>query len=203
MKLPEKIIRKISLSEDEFEKLDPKIQICIIRLASENIELEEIIGIAEQLDTVTIRSRNKDHFQLPRTQATLKPSTNPVNDISGLSGSLKPLSVAEGSLKQSLRGSQALAKGSLRSENITFMGVGMRYCGNHQFSEDDIIKLEKEDNNPTDKTAIKILVNDKKVAYVAKEYTQRLRKIPNFEEKEIKFLRNFPYSCKLELILNE
>jgi hypothetical protein len=186
MKLPEKIIRKISLSEDEFEKLDPKIQICIIRLASENIELEEIIGIAEQLDTVTIRSRNKDHFQLPRTQATLK-----------------PLSVAEGSLKQSLRGSQALAKGSLRSENITFMGVGMRYCGNHQFSEDDIIKLEKEDNNPTDKTAIKILVNDKKVAYVAKEYTQRLRKIPNFEEKEIKFLRNFPYSCKLELILNE
>jgi hypothetical protein len=169
MKLPEKIIRKISLSEDEFEKLDPKIQICIIRLASENIELEEIIGIAEQLDTVTIRSRNKDHFQLPRTQATLK---------------------------QSLRG-------SLPSENITFMGVGMRYCGNHQFSEDDIIKLEKEDNNPTDKTAIKILVNDKKVAYVAKEYTQRLRKIPNFEEKEIKFLRNFPYSCKLELILNE
>jgi hypothetical protein len=144
MKLPEKIIRKISLSEDEFEKLDPKIQICIIRLASENIELEEIIGVTKQLDSITIRK-----------------------------------------------------------ENVTFMGVGMKYHGNHQFSEDDIIKLEKEDNNPTDKTAIKILVDDKKVAYVAKEYTQRLREIPNLEGREIKFLRNFPYSCKLELILNE
>jgi hypothetical protein len=159
--------------------------------------------------TPCVRVPSKFFRGFPKTHTTLKPSTNPVNDISGLSGSLKPLSVAEGSLKltlnevKGLRGSQALAKGSLRSENITFMGVGMRYCGNHQFSEDDIIKLEKEDNNPTDKTAIKILVNDKKVAYVAKEYTQRLRKIPNFEEKEIKFLRNFPYSCKLELILNE
>ncbi|OZJ01422.1 hypothetical protein BZG36_05707 [Bifiguratus adelaidae] len=169
MKLPEKIIRKISLSEDEFEKLDPKIQICIIRLASENIELEQIIGVTEQLDVVAIRSRNEvEGIGKDNTKNLFQPSRT-----------------------------QALAKGS---ENITFMGVGMRYCGNHQFSEDDIIKLEKEDNNPTDKTAIKILVNDKKVAYVAKEYTQRLRKIPNLEEKEIKFLKNFPYSCKLELI---
>lgn len=56
MKLPEKLVTKIGLSENEFERLDLKVQICIIRLASENIELEELLNdrMVEQFSAVTI-----------------------------------------------------------------------------------------------------------------------------------------------------
>jgi hypothetical protein len=140
MKIPKQVIDKISLTEDEFEQLTPKVQTCIIRLASENIELHNIIGdkLADRLKAVSL--------------------------------------------------------------STTFMVVGMRFHGDHTFSENDEIKLEKEDDNAFDNKAIKVLVGDKKVAYVSKEYTNQLREIPNFEQKKIKLLRNFPQSAKLELI---
>src|ERR1700712_4733407 len=109
MKIPKQIINKIALTEDEFEQLTPKVQTCIIRLASENIELHDIIGdkIADRLKAVSL------------------------------------------------------------STPIAFMVVGMRFHGNHTFSENDEIKLEKEDDNAFDNKAIKVLVGGKKVAYVS------------------------------------
>jgi len=139
MRLPEKVVEKISLSEDEFEKLSPKVQICIIRLASENIEFEELLD-----------KRLVEHF-------------------------------------------------SIVAINVEFIAVGMRFYGNHKFSKSDVISLEREDKNSSDKNAIKILVNDKHVAYVSKNYTQKLRNIPNFEQGHVEFIANFPQSAKLEL----
>jgi hypothetical protein len=146
MKIPQQVINKIALTEDEFEQLSPKVQTCIIRLASENIELHDIIGdkIADRLKAVSLSTPVK---------------TSP----------------------------------------IAFMVVGMRFHGNHTFSENDEIKLEKEDDNAFDNKAIKVLVGGKKVAYVSKEYTNQLRGVPNFEQKQIKLLRNFPQSSKLEM----
>ena len=136
MKIPKKVIDKIGLTEDEFEQLSLKIQTCIIRLASENIELHDIIGdkIADRLKVVSLSTP--------------------------------------------------------KHENVTFMVVGMRFHGDHTFSENDEIKLEKEDDNAFDNKAIKVLVGGKKVAYVSKEYTIQLREVPNFEQKKIKLLRN-------------
>jgi hypothetical protein len=144
MKIPKKIIDKISLTEDEFEQLSPKVQTCIIRLASENIELHDIIGdkIADRLQAVSLST----------------------------------------------------------PEPITFMAVGMRFNGDHTFSENDEIKLEKEDDNAFDNKAIKVLVEGKKVGYVAREYTMQLREMPDFEQKKIKLVKNFRQSTKLELI---
>lgn len=142
MKIPKKVINKIALTEDEFEELNPKVQMCILRLATENIELHDIIGdkIADRLKAITIRE-----------------------------------------------------------EDVTFMAVGMRFHGNHKFSQDDVITLEKEDDNAHDSSAIKVLVGGKKVGYVSRDYTKQLREVPNFEQKKIKLLRNFPQSAKLEL----
>ena len=139
MRLPEKIAKKISLSEDEFEKLDSKVQVCIIRLASENIEFEELLD-----------KKLVEHF-------------------------------------------------SIVAMNVEFVAVGMRFYGNHKFSRSDIISLEREDENPSDKNAIKVLVNGKHVAYVSKRHTQELRNISNFEQGHVEFIENFPQSAKLEL----
>jgi hypothetical protein len=51
------------------------------------------------------------------------------------------------------------------------MAVGMRFRGNHDFSTDDIITLELDDNH-VDKYAIKILVDNKHVAFVVGGCTQ-------------------------------
>ena len=142
MQIPKNIINKIALTEDEFQQLSLKVQTCIIRLASENIELHDIIGdrIADRLKAVSL------------------------------------------------------------STPIAFMVVGMRFYGSHKFSEDDVITLEKEDDNASDSSAIKVLVSGKKVGYVSKDYTKQLRDVPSFEQKKLKFLRNFPQSAKLEMI---
>jgi hypothetical protein len=144
MKIPKQVINKIALTEDEFEQLSPKVQTCIIRLASENIELHDIIGdkIADRLQAVSLST----------------------------------------------------------PEPVTFMAVGMRFNGDHTFSENDEIKLEKEDDNAFDNKAIKVLVEGKKVGYVAREYTMQLREMPDFEQKKIKLVKNFRQSTKLELI---
>jgi hypothetical protein len=141
MKIPKNVINKIALTEDEFEQLSPKVQTCIIRLASENIELHDVVGdkIADRLKAVSL------------------------------------------------------------STPVEFMVVGMRFYGGHKFSEDDVITLEKEDENASDNNAIKVLVSGQKVAYVSRDYTKQLREMPNFEQKKIKFLRSFPQSAKLEI----
>lgn len=142
MKIPKDIVNKISLTEEDFEKLDAKVQICILQLASENVELHNIIDnkLSEKIESVSL------------------------------------------------------------TKNIVFMAVGMRYYANHTFSEDDHITLERDDGNPYDSNAIKVLVDGEKVGYVAREYTTQLREIPDLDKKKIRFLRSFAQSAKLELV---
>lgn len=88
--------------------------------------------------------------------------------------------------------------------DITFMAVGMKYCSvpSHVFSDKDQISLEKEDDNSADSTAIKVVVDNKHVAYVGREYTRMIREIENFEAKTIQWMRNFPQSAKMKLVVD-
>jgi len=67
----------------------------------------------------------------------------------------------------------------------------MKFYG-EEFSQDDIITLEKEDNNNTDPNAIRVYQtkNGHKVhvSYVCKEDSKRIRYIPNFEKKVLKLV---------------
>ncbi|KAG1000614.1 hypothetical protein G6F27_013653 [Rhizopus arrhizus] len=93
----------------------------------------------------------------------------------------------------------SMKKLDIRS-NVLFMGVGMQYITKHTFSEHDNISLEKEDDNSKDSNAIKIMVNNKHVAYVSRDYTHVLRSIDGFERKKIRWVRNFRQSAKFELL---
>ena len=86
------------------------------------------------------------------------------------------------------------------TSDITFMVVGMRFYNNHRFTGKDVISLKKDDDNPKDRTAIKVLVDGVHVGYVAREYTNIIRCVKNFEEKSIVWLQNFPQSAKLKLV---
>lgn len=63
--------------------------------------------------------------------------------------------------------------------------VGMRYRGGHRFKSDDVVRLEKDDNNVHDPNAVKVLLKDgkewKHVAYVAAVDAKWLRTI-DFEK---------------------
>jgi len=90
------------------------------------------------------------------------------------------------------------------TKSITFVAVGMRYrspTSPHVFSENDQISLEKEDDNPVDKNAIKIIVDKQHVAYVGREYTRMIRDIDQFEDKPIRWVCNFPQSAKMKLLI--
>lgn len=79
---------------------------------------------------------------------------------------------------------------------ITF--VGMRYRGDHHFRKDDIVKLEKDDDNPHDHNAVKVMVKDgknwKHAAFVTRSDAVYLRGIPDFEKKPMKFEKNYAAS---------
>lgn len=80
----------------------------------------------------------------------------------------------------------------LNSRSINL--VGMRFHGNHRFSRDDIIKLKREDDNPKDSNAVKVmLMEDKKwrhVAYVAREDAMWLRTVDEFEKLSLELRGN-------------
>lgn len=79
---------------------------------------------------------------------------------------------------------------------ITF--VGMRYRGNHHFCKNDIVKLEKDDDNPHDRNAVKVMVKDgkkwKHAAFVTRDDAIYLRGIPDFEKKPLRFEKNYAAS---------
>jgi hypothetical protein len=70
MKIPKEIIDKINLTEEEFENIDVKIQLCIIRLASENVILhnkisDSKVSLINNIDIIlTARAISKDHMLL-------------------------------------------------------------------------------------------------------------------------------------------
>jgi hypothetical protein len=87
--------------------------------------------------------------------------------------------------------------------DMTFMAVGMKYISQppHFFTSSDNITLIKDDNNPKDNTAIKVMVDGTHVAFVSREYTKIIRNVDNFENKTVQLLRNFPYSAKMKLVI--
>ena len=57
-----------------------------------------------------------------------------------------------------------------------FVVVGMRFNGNHIFSDGDVVTLEADPDNRYDTNAIRVIANGKHVAYVARNHTQFLSK---------------------------
>lgn len=80
----------------------------------------------------------------------------------------------------------------LNSRYIDF--VGMRFRGDHRFSSDDKVRLEKEDDNPKDSNAVRVMVKkDKKwrhVAYVARDDAEWLRAVGDFEELPLEWAKD-------------
>lgn len=74
---------------------------------------------------------------------------------------------------------------------------GMRFRGNHKFSKRDTIKLEKDNKNKEDPNAIKIIVNNKHVAYVGREYCELLRNQKKLDDFNINFVKNYTNSVVL------
>lgn len=90
------------------------------------------------------------------------------------------------------------------SDTITFMAVGMRYIKTpaHIFSDSDKIQLMKDDDNPKNSMAIKVMVDGEHVGFVSNDYIKNIRDIDDFENKKIEVVRNFAQSSKLKLIIN-
>lgn len=90
------------------------------------------------------------------------------------------------------------------SDTITFMAVGMRYIKTpaHIFSDSDKIQLMKDDDNPKNSMAIKVMVDGEHVGFVSNDYIKNIRSIDDFENKKVEVVRNFAQSSKLKLIIN-
>jgi hypothetical protein len=91
----------------------------------------------------------------------------------------------------------------LNSRRITF--VGMRFHGGHRFSMDDKVKLEKEDDNPKNSNAVKVMLKEgkkwKHVAYVASEDAEWLRAVGDFEELPLEWMKDARASCTYSIDL--
>jgi hypothetical protein len=85
---------------------------------------------------------------------------------------------------------------------IKFYSVGMRYYGDHVFTMDDDIRLEKEDDNPHDSNAIKVMVDGVHKAYVSKIENQGIRCVEDFEHKKVKLIANHSTCSSMNLIVS-
>jgi hypothetical protein len=83
---------------------------------------------------------------------------------------------------------------------ILFEAVGMRYYTNHVFTPNDDITVEKEDDNPHDSNAIKIMVDGVKVAYVSRRNTSQLRNVEGLEHKKIECIMLMDTSTLLAIV---
>lgn len=85
-------------------------------------------------------------------------------------------------------------------KTFEFIAVGMKYRNGHNFSISDSgkISLEREPDNKYDKNAIKIMLNSKHIAYVAKDYNIKMNKILNkYSNINVKFIKSYPASACL------
>jgi hypothetical protein len=85
---------------------------------------------------------------------------------------------------------------------IKFYAVGMRFNGDHVFTMDDDIRLEKEDDNPHDSNAIKVMVNGVHKAYVSKLDNKTIRCVTDFEHKKVKLIANYSTCSSMNLIVS-
>ena len=90
----------------------------------------------------------------------------------------------------------------LYSINIKFYAVGMRYYGDHVFTIDDAIRLEKEDNNAYDSNAIKVMVNGVHKAYVSRQENKSIRCVKDFEHKKVKLISNHATCSSMNLMVS-
>lgn len=86
---------------------------------------------------------------------------------------------------------------------ISFVGIEGRR--RHTFDSDTEVKLERDDENPENSNAIKVLVNKndkwKHVAYVEKDDAMELRKYGKYENKRLKFLRQYQTSARYRIFI--
>jgi hypothetical protein len=91
------------------------------------------------------------------------------------------------------------SKSSDPRPSLKFTAVGMRYRGNYDFSYNDNITLELDDDNHVDKYAIKILVDGKHVAFVAAEDARKLRAIDGLLDRSVYVVKKFNQSVMMTL----
>lgn len=96
---------------------------------------------------------------------------------------------------------ERLPFGADETLDIKFYAVGMRFHGGHVFSSDDDIRLEREDDNPHDANAIRVMADGVHVAYVSRQNTQTIRRIANFEDKLVDLVCGYSASTLLNLIV--
>ena len=81
----------------------------------------------------------------------------------------------------------------------TFTAVGMRFRGKHVFTPEDNISLQRDDENPHDSNAVKILVGGRHEAYVARDDCLKLRAAISHGRSEARFVENYQQSSCLAL----
>lgn len=92
---------------------------------------------------------------------------------------------------------ESLTDAKVALPGIIFAVVGMRFYGDHRFSETDIICLEKKDGSHPIRVMIVEKTGKRHVAHVAKDDAVRLKVLVDLEEKEIVFIRHFKASAEL------
>jgi len=90
---------------------------------------------------------------------------------------------------------------ALQTRILFFTAVGMRYRGNHTFSETDVVTLRKEPTNPHDRNAVQILVGGQPVAYVLATDCAAVHSVLN-KRYEVRFVKHFDNSAVFALVLS-
>lgn len=87
--------------------------------------------------------------------------------------------------------SEELAKTELQDHYREIVFMGMSFHGNHRFSADDTVKLLRDNSDPFNPGAVKVMLKNrkgwKKVAFLADVDAAFVRNIPNFERSPLKF----------------
>ena len=81
----------------------------------------------------------------------------------------------------------------------TITAVGMRFRGSHSFSAQDKITLAKEDENPKDPNAVKIMVDGRHVAYVAREDCRQARQAIDSGVSSAQFVDRSALAARLSI----
>ena len=77
--------------------------------------------------------------------------------------------------------------------------VGMRFRGSHGFSAQDNIVLVKEDDNPHDENAVRVMVGGRHVAYVAREDCRTARRAIDSGEPSARFVNRSELAAYLSV----
>lgn len=99
-------------------------------------------------------------------------------------------------VKRLLRKLESTNEPEIHTNPNEFVAADMESYGNHIFSKHDNITLELDDK---DKSAIKILVDGKLVAFVATDCIHNLRSKKHLLIRKVSFVKAYPEGTKLRL----